>query len=166
MNKYDKFLKKALDKMFTYVGFTSFDEQFTKENQDWYDKKEWSENTCEITGEMGVLCHRGGWFKTLCYEEARKLEYKAWNESIEKYWKQKDKKPLYAYKHKPTNTWVYFLPNRNVIGLSLKADATTFSNSDELKFKLTTCSFNGVENYCKDNLLEFEMVELTEYKNE
>lgn len=44
MNKYDKFLKKALDKMFTYVGFTSFDEQFTKENQDWYDKKEWSEN--------------------------------------------------------------------------------------------------------------------------
>ena len=44
MNKYDKFLKKALDKMFTYVGFDSFNEQFTKENVDWFNKKEWSED--------------------------------------------------------------------------------------------------------------------------
>ena len=125
-----------------------------------------SERTCEISGERGEPCHRGGWCKTLCYEEARKLGYKAWDESTEKYWKEKDGKPLYAYKHKPTNTWVYFLPNRNVIGLSLKADATTFSNSDELKHKITTCSFNGDKDYCKNNLLEFEMVELTKDKNE
>ncbi len=41
-NKFDKFLKKALDKMFTYVGFDSFDEEFTKKHKDWYDKKTWS----------------------------------------------------------------------------------------------------------------------------
>ncbi len=43
-NKLDTFVKKALDKMFTYVGFDSFDEQFTKENQDWYNQKAWSES--------------------------------------------------------------------------------------------------------------------------
>lgn len=124
-----------------------------------------SEHTCEISGEWGEPCHKGGWYKTLCYEEARKLGYKACDPSTEEYWKKKDKKPLYAYKHKPTNTWVYFLPNRNVIGLSLKADATTFNNPDDLKHKITTCSFNGVENYCKDNLLEFEMVEINQPEN-
>jgi hypothetical protein len=43
-NKLDRFLKKALDKMFTYAGFDSFNEQFTKENEDWYNKKTWSED--------------------------------------------------------------------------------------------------------------------------
>lgn len=49
-------------------------------------------NTCEITGENGSLCNRGGWYKTLCRKEARKLGYVASNEETEKYWKTKDEK--------------------------------------------------------------------------
>jgi hypothetical protein len=49
-----------------------------------------SERTCEITGAPGVLCQRGGWYKVLCYEEARKLNYKACNSDTEKYWQEKD----------------------------------------------------------------------------
>ena len=49
-----------------------------------------SRNTCEVTGENGVLCKRGGWFKTLCREEARKLGYVACCEETENYWKSKD----------------------------------------------------------------------------
>lgn len=41
-NKYDKFLKKALDKMFTYVGFDKFDESFTNQYNDWYNQKSWT----------------------------------------------------------------------------------------------------------------------------
>jgi hypothetical protein len=47
---------------------------------------------CEITGERGELCSKGGWYKTLCYEEARKSGYKACNPSTEEYWAEKDKK--------------------------------------------------------------------------
>lgn len=47
-------------------------------------------NTCEVTGENGTLCHRGGWFKTLCRKEARKVEYVACCKETEKYWKSKD----------------------------------------------------------------------------
>ena len=43
-NKFDKFVKKALDKMFTYVGFDSFDEEFTKKHEDWYNQKSWTED--------------------------------------------------------------------------------------------------------------------------
>lgn len=53
-----------------------------------------SRNTCEVTGENGVLCKRGGWFKTLCREEARKLGYVACCEETEKYWKSKDEKEI------------------------------------------------------------------------
>ena len=42
-NKYDKFLKKALDKMFQSVGFEHFDEDFANQ-EDWYTKKSWSKN--------------------------------------------------------------------------------------------------------------------------
>ena len=42
-NKFDKFVQKALDKMFTYVGFSSFDESFTKTHDDWYNQKTWTE---------------------------------------------------------------------------------------------------------------------------
>lgn len=45
---------------------------------------------CEVTGEHGSLCNRGGWFKTLCRKEARKLGYVACNEELENYWKTKD----------------------------------------------------------------------------
>jgi hypothetical protein len=51
-----------------------------------------SARTCEVSGKHGESCHRGGWYKTLSYEEARKLGYKACNESTEKYWKEKDAK--------------------------------------------------------------------------
>lgn len=51
-----------------------------------------SARTCEISGKHGEPCKRGGWYKTLCYEEARKLKYVACNESTEAYWKEKDAK--------------------------------------------------------------------------
>ena len=46
--------------------------------------------TCEVTGEYGTACQRGGWYKVLCYQEARKLKYKACNADTEKYWEEKD----------------------------------------------------------------------------
>ena len=49
-----------------------------------------SATTCEVTGKYGESCHRGGWCKTLCYEEARKLGYKACKQSTEDYWVSKD----------------------------------------------------------------------------
>lgn len=52
-----------------------------------------SRNTCEITGDGGSVCKRGGWYKTLCRKEARKLGYVACNEETEKYWKVKDEEP-------------------------------------------------------------------------
>jgi hypothetical protein len=51
-----------------------------------------SARTCEVSGKHAESCHRGGWYKTLCYEEARKLNYKACNPETEKYWQEKDKK--------------------------------------------------------------------------
>ena len=49
-----------------------------------------SRRTCEVTGEDGVHCQRGRWYKTLCRKEARKLGYVACNEDTEKYWQKKD----------------------------------------------------------------------------
>jgi hypothetical protein len=51
-----------------------------------------SEYICEITGQSGLLCSRGGWLKTLCYSEARKLNYAAVNTGQEEYWKSLDDK--------------------------------------------------------------------------
>ena len=51
-----------------------------------------SARTCEVTGNHGEPCHKGGWYKTLCYEEARNQGYKACNPSTEEYWLEKDKK--------------------------------------------------------------------------
>jgi hypothetical protein len=43
MNKqYDKFLRKALDKMFQAVGFENFDSQ-SIDQKDWYSKKTWTQ---------------------------------------------------------------------------------------------------------------------------
>lgn len=50
-----------------------------------------SHQTCEETGTYGTLCVKNGWYKTLSYEEARKLGYKACNENTESYWKEKDR---------------------------------------------------------------------------
>jgi hypothetical protein len=47
---------------------------------------------CEVTGKHGEICRRGGWLRTLCYEEARKDGYVSCNESTEAYWKEKDAK--------------------------------------------------------------------------
>lgn len=44
--KLNKFLNKALNKMFKFVGFKEFDEKFTK-NPDWYCRKSWSYDTQE-----------------------------------------------------------------------------------------------------------------------
>lgn len=51
-----------------------------------------SARTCEVSGKRGESCKKGGWYMTLCYEEARKLGYVACNESTEAYWKEKDAK--------------------------------------------------------------------------
>jgi hypothetical protein len=51
-----------------------------------------SSYTCEITGKHGEPCRKGGWYKTLCYEEARKLGYRACSDDTEEYWLEKDKK--------------------------------------------------------------------------
>jgi hypothetical protein len=51
-----------------------------------------SAHTCEVTGKEGTVCKRGGWYRTLSYEQARKDGYVACNESTEAYWKEKDKK--------------------------------------------------------------------------
>ena len=68
----------------------------------------------------------------------------------------------YAWHHKPTKLWVFFLPNyekRQVISLGLKNSATIFTHSEITKFTdfLKLCSFNGIEKYAKDNFLEFEL---------
>ena len=51
-----------------------------------------SAHTCEVTGKEGTVCKRGGWYRTLSYEQARKDGYVACNESTEVYWKEKDGK--------------------------------------------------------------------------
>ena len=51
-----------------------------------------SAHTCEVTGKEGTICRRGGWYRTLSYEQARKDGYVACNESTEAYWKEKDAK--------------------------------------------------------------------------
>jgi len=51
-----------------------------------------SAHTCEVTGEHGEPCKKGGWYRTLCYEQARKDGYVACKESTEEYWKEKDVK--------------------------------------------------------------------------
>ena len=48
--------------------------------------------TCEVTGEHGEACKKGGWYRTLSYEQARKDGYVACKESTEAYWKEKDEK--------------------------------------------------------------------------
>jgi len=54
-----------------------------------------SSHTCEVTGEeYAEPCKRGGWYKTLCYKQARELGYVACSEETEKYWKSKDEKKL------------------------------------------------------------------------
>ena len=51
-----------------------------------------SARTCEVTGKDGTVCKRGGWYRTLSYEQARKDGYVACDESTESYWKEKDAK--------------------------------------------------------------------------
>jgi hypothetical protein len=45
MNKYDKFVKKALNEMFVRVG-AEYDEEFVKEDG-WYSKKTWTKDQRE-----------------------------------------------------------------------------------------------------------------------
>ena len=54
------------------------------------DAERTSSRTCEVTGEYAEPCKRGGWYKTLCYKQARALGYVACDEETEKYWKTKD----------------------------------------------------------------------------
>jgi hypothetical protein len=47
MNNFDKFLIKALDKMFQTVGFEKFDKEFTEQHNDWYSQRTWSKDQSE-----------------------------------------------------------------------------------------------------------------------
>jgi hypothetical protein len=40
--KTDKFLEKAIDKMFQAVGFENWDRTFTDNNADWYSQRTWT----------------------------------------------------------------------------------------------------------------------------
>ncbi len=51
-----------------------------------------SERTCEVTGKDGSMCKKGGWYRTLSYEEARRCGYVACDQNTENYWKEKDAK--------------------------------------------------------------------------
>jgi hypothetical protein len=51
-----------------------------------------SSRICENTGKHGEPCVFAGWYKTLCYAEARKQKYRAVNDSTEAYWKTLDAK--------------------------------------------------------------------------
>lgn len=46
MKNYDKFLRKALDKMFQMVGFEKFDGDFA-DQENWYSLKTWTEEQSE-----------------------------------------------------------------------------------------------------------------------
>lgn len=51
-----------------------------------------SARTCEVSGDPGYACNRGGWLRTLSYKEARKSGYVASDEGNEAYWQDLDKK--------------------------------------------------------------------------
>lgn len=66
----------------------------------------------------------------------------------------------YAYKHKPTNTWVFFKESKHegwLICLGLKPVATLSKDPAKLKELLQKSSFNSIKNYGFDNFLEFEL---------
>jgi hypothetical protein len=95
----------------------------------------------------------------MTYDEALDKMSKSYNKSLDK------SKKLYAFYHKPTKLWVYFLPNydeRQIISLGLKNDATTFIEKDIEYYTdfLKYCSFNGVKCYGGSNFLEFELKKL------
>jgi len=45
--RFDVFVQKALNKMFTYVGFDSFDKSFTDQYEDWYNQRTWTKAQSE-----------------------------------------------------------------------------------------------------------------------
>lgn len=49
-------------------------------------------NTCEITGNSGTLCQRGGWRKVLCREQAKEQGYLPINQGVADHWKFLDAK--------------------------------------------------------------------------
>ena len=51
-----------------------------------------SSKICENTGELGCLCKRGGWYKTLSYTEGKKYGYTPVSKTDQEYWKYLDSK--------------------------------------------------------------------------
>lgn len=49
-----------------------------------------SSRICEVTGEPGDLCVRGGWYRTLSRPRARADGYRACDEGTEEYWSELD----------------------------------------------------------------------------
>jgi len=55
---------------FYYIGGNDIINKLVMEAEDK------SKYLCELTGNKGVLCKRGAWYKTLCQESATLLEFK------------------------------------------------------------------------------------------
>lgn len=103
--------------------------------------------------------------KDILLDQLTKEELKQFTNEADDYLNPDSYKKTYAFYHKPTNLWVYFLPNyqqRQVISLCFKNDATTFDEEMIYEFThfLKSCSFNGIKNYGSENFLEFELKEI------
>jgi|688.fasta_scaffold893593_2 hypothetical protein len=63
---------------------------------------------------------------------------------------------FYGVKHKPTKTWVFFRGKTICLTASEKG-ATVLMDKRKLRELIIEGSFNGIENYGRENLLEFEI---------
>ena len=74
-DKTNKFIEKALDKMFQAVGFEGLDKEFTNNNPDWYSQRTWTREQAqtfkkwflkEIKKDLKLNDHQAqkewGWF--------------------------------------------------------------------------------------------------------
>lgn len=84
--------------------------------------------------------------------------------------KEKIKQISYVYKHKPTGNWVriqyvpcYHEPDGHFYNLTLEPEidnASFYSSKEHMQSELVKCEFNGNQNYCVHNFLEFEAYEV------
>jgi hypothetical protein len=69
----------------------------------------------------------------------------------------------YAFRHKPTKTWVYVRGGSTICLAGTSRDATLFESRRGAEEVLKNCSFNQVEGYGKDNFLEFQLKEVEDW---
>jgi hypothetical protein len=74
-----------------------------------------------------------------------------------------NKTKKYAFRHKPTKTWVYVRGGDTICLAGTSRDATLFQTRDDAEKTLKNCSFNQIEGYGKDNFLEFQLKEVEDW---